>query len=161
MHTSTFFSFIAGVVDTADKLSIAKISANLRKKSKRSKWDMVLRAQGKPIYEINLKLKISCQTPFKLVIHAYGKKKSRKKSADVFCTCSPVEREMKDTDMNAVPGPEESHSATNGREELKIKTINLYLKVWWQHATLFGFILVCSSTQYRGWYHNGTHVDNC
>jgi hypothetical protein len=51
-------------------------------------------------------------------------KKSRKKWADVFCTCSPVEREMKDTDMNAVPGPEESHSATNGREELKIKTIN-------------------------------------
>jgi hypothetical protein len=77
MHTSTFFSFIAG------KLSIAKISANLRKKSKRSKWNMVLRAQGKTIYEINLKLKISCQTPFKLVIHAYGKK-SREKNRWMF-----------------------------------------------------------------------------
>ncbi len=42
----------------------------------------------------------------------------------LYGTCSPVEREMKDTDMKAVPGPEESHSATNGREELKIKTIN-------------------------------------
>jgi hypothetical protein len=31
---------------------------------------------------------------------------------------------MKDTDMKAVPGPEESHNATNGREELKIIMLN-------------------------------------
>ncbi len=34
-----FFSFIAGVIDTAEKLSFAKISASFRKKSKRSKLD--------------------------------------------------------------------------------------------------------------------------
>ena len=35
-------------------------------------------------------------------------------------TCSPVERERKETDMKAVPGPEESHRATSGREALNI-----------------------------------------
>jgi hypothetical protein len=34
-----FFSFFAGVVDTADKHSFANISANFRKKSKWSYWD--------------------------------------------------------------------------------------------------------------------------
>ncbi len=61
-YISKFFSFIAGVVDTADKNSYANISANFRKK-----FEMVLMehsgAQGKLIYEKNLKLKISCQTP--------------------------------------------------------------------------------------------------
>jgi hypothetical protein len=60
---SKFFSFFAGVVDTADKHSFANISANFRKK-----FEMVLMgysgARGTLIYEKNLKAKISCQTPF-------------------------------------------------------------------------------------------------
>jgi hypothetical protein len=39
-------------------------------------------------------------------------------------TCSPVEREINDTDMKALPGPEESHSATSGREALNISFLN-------------------------------------
>ncbi len=56
---------IADVVDTADKLSSAKISMNFWKK-----LEALLMgysgAQGTLIYEINLKLKISCQTHFNL-----------------------------------------------------------------------------------------------
>jgi hypothetical protein len=62
IHTS-LFSFTAGVVDTDDKPSFAIVSANFRKK-----FEMVLMGysgvRGKMIHERNLKLKISCQTPF-------------------------------------------------------------------------------------------------
>ncbi len=58
---SKFFSFFAGVVDTADKHSFASISVNFFKK-----FEMILLgysgAQGTQIYEKNLKSKISCQT---------------------------------------------------------------------------------------------------
>jgi hypothetical protein len=36
---SNFFSFFAGVVDTADKYSFANIFANFRKNSKWPYWD--------------------------------------------------------------------------------------------------------------------------
>jgi hypothetical protein len=53
IYTLTFFSFISGVVDTADKHSVANISANFRKK-----FEMVLKrysgAQGKMIHEKKL-----------------------------------------------------------------------------------------------------------
>ncbi len=64
MYTSKFFSFIAGVVDNADKLSFAKMYANFRKKIEMFQMGYS-GARGKLIHEINLKLKISCQTPFK------------------------------------------------------------------------------------------------
>jgi hypothetical protein len=51
---SKFFSFTNGVIDTNDQLT--NISASLRKK-----FEIDL---GKLISEKNLKLKISCQTPF-------------------------------------------------------------------------------------------------
>ncbi len=61
---SKFFTFFAGVVDTADKHSFAKY---LREFSKR--FEMVLMghsgARGTLIYEKNLMSKILCQTPFK------------------------------------------------------------------------------------------------
>ncbi len=56
-----FFSFFAGVVDTADKHSFVIIFAIFRKNSKRSQWD----TQRPGGHKKNLKLKISCQTPFK------------------------------------------------------------------------------------------------
>jgi hypothetical protein len=60
---SKFFYFFAGVVDIADKHSFANISANFRKNTK---WLMGHSgARGTLIYEKNLMLKISCQTPFK------------------------------------------------------------------------------------------------
>jgi hypothetical protein len=63
---SKFFSFFAGVVDTADKHSFANISANFRQK-----FEMILMgysgARGTLIYKKNLMSKISCQTPFKIV----------------------------------------------------------------------------------------------
>ncbi len=37
-YTWNFFSFIAGVIDTAEQHTFAIISANFRKKSKRSQW---------------------------------------------------------------------------------------------------------------------------
>ncbi len=53
-YISNFFSFIAGVVDTADKHSFANISANFKKK-----FEMVLMGHSgvrrKLIYEKNLK----------------------------------------------------------------------------------------------------------
>jgi protein involved in sex pheromone biosynthesis len=56
------FSVLAGVGDTADKHSFADISENFRKKFK-----MIFMGysgvRGKLIYEKNLQLKISCQTP--------------------------------------------------------------------------------------------------
>jgi hypothetical protein len=59
-----FFSFFAGVVDTADKHSFANIEFS-------KKFEMILlgysEAQGTLIYEKNLKSKISCQTPFKFL----------------------------------------------------------------------------------------------
>ncbi len=60
MYTSTFFSFITGVVDTADKHSF------LKKKSKRPKGIPVRYsgARGRLIHKKNLMQKISCQTPF-------------------------------------------------------------------------------------------------
>ncbi len=56
--------FIAGVVDTADKHSFTNISANFRKKSKRSLM-IYSGARRTLIHEKKLKSKISCQTPFK------------------------------------------------------------------------------------------------
>ncbi len=63
MYTSKFFSFIAGVVDTAYKLPFAKISANFRKKIETVQMGYS-GAQGKLNHDINLKLKISRQTTF-------------------------------------------------------------------------------------------------
>jgi hypothetical protein len=60
------FLFYRGVADTADKHSFANISANFRKNSKRSYWD-TQGPGGKLIHVQNLKLKISCQIPFKLL----------------------------------------------------------------------------------------------
>ncbi len=57
--TLKIISFIADVVDTAYIHSFVNISANFRKKFKYSG------AWRKLIHEKNLKLKISCQTPFK------------------------------------------------------------------------------------------------
>jgi hypothetical protein len=66
MYTSKFFfSFIAGVVDTADKHSFAKISTNLRKQFETAQMGYS-GARGKLIHEKNLKLKISSQTPLKM-----------------------------------------------------------------------------------------------
>ncbi len=58
-----FFSFIAGVVDTSEQPLFAIISANFRKKSKRSQRH----AQGPGGHDLQKKLtsKISCQTSFK------------------------------------------------------------------------------------------------
>jgi hypothetical protein len=57
-----FLSFFAGVVDTADKHSFAPRIFE--------KFVMILMGysgvRGKLIYEKNLKLKISCQTPFNI-----------------------------------------------------------------------------------------------
>jgi hypothetical protein len=62
MYTSKFFSFIASVVDTADNFHSRKSPQIL------TKFETVLMehsgAQGTLIHEINLKLKISGQTPF-------------------------------------------------------------------------------------------------
>jgi hypothetical protein len=58
-YTLKIISFITDVVDTAGKHSFVNISANFRKKLKYSG------AWRKLINEKNLKLKISCQTPFK------------------------------------------------------------------------------------------------
>ncbi len=64
---SKFFSFFAGVVDTADKHSFANISANFRKK-----YEMVLMgysgARGTLIYEKNLMLKIRVRLPLRIVL---------------------------------------------------------------------------------------------
>ncbi len=78
MCSSKFFFFIAGVVDTSDKLSFAKISA----KKFAKKFEMVLMgylgARGTLIHEKNLKLKISCQTLFKFQNCAHGGDERRK-----------------------------------------------------------------------------------
>ncbi len=59
-------NFYGRCVDTADKHSFAKISVNFRKNLKWSLWDTHYSgARGTLIHENNLKLKISCQTPFK------------------------------------------------------------------------------------------------
>ncbi len=65
-YTWKFFSFIAGVVDTADKHSFVIISANFRKKL--NDPNGILRGQGDTDLRKNLKSKISCQTPFKQII---------------------------------------------------------------------------------------------
>jgi hypothetical protein len=57
------FSVIAGVVDIADEHAFANISEKFRKNLKRSSSD-TQGPGGKLIHENNLKLKISCQTPF-------------------------------------------------------------------------------------------------
>ena len=58
--------FITGVNDTGDKQLFANISANFRKKLKMAPMEY-LEAWGTLIHEKNLKSKISCQTPFKVV----------------------------------------------------------------------------------------------
>ncbi len=76
-YTWTFFSFIASV-DTAEQHPFAIISANFRKKSKRSQWH-TQGPGGHWFTTKNLRSKISCQTPLKhslftrkrrLVLHA-------------------------------------------------------------------------------------------
>ncbi len=57
--------FIAGVVDIGDKYSFGNISANFQKNSKRSNG--ILGGLGDTDSWKNLKLKNSCQTPFKWV----------------------------------------------------------------------------------------------
>ncbi len=59
-----FFSFIAGVVDTAEQHPFAIISTNFRKKSKRSQRH-TQGPGGNWFRKKNLKSNISCQTPFK------------------------------------------------------------------------------------------------
>ncbi len=61
------FSFIAGVVDTADKHLFAIFSANFWKKVETIHMGYS-GARGTLIYEKNLKSKVSCQTPFKLCL---------------------------------------------------------------------------------------------
>ncbi len=61
---------IACVVDTGDKHSFANISANFRKKSKPAPMEY-LGAWGTLIHEKNLKSKISCKTPYKIVNLVY------------------------------------------------------------------------------------------
>ncbi len=65
-YTWKFFSFIAGVVDIAENHPFAIISANFRKKLKRSQWH-TQGPWGTLIYENDMKSKISYQTPFKPV----------------------------------------------------------------------------------------------
>jgi hypothetical protein len=58
-YTLKFFSFIAGVLDTAEQHLFAIISANFLKKIE------MARGQGDTYLQKNLKSKISCQNPFK------------------------------------------------------------------------------------------------
>jgi hypothetical protein len=58
------------VVDTGDH-KIVNIAANFRKNLKRPHWD-TQRVRGKLIHEENLKLKISCQTPFVHIVEMQG-----------------------------------------------------------------------------------------
>jgi hypothetical protein len=67
-YTSKFFSFIADVIGTSDKHSFPIISANFRKNSKQSQWDTQW-PRGTLIK--NMKLKISCQTFFKLYLSLF------------------------------------------------------------------------------------------
>ncbi len=91
MHTSKFFSFIAGVVDTANKHSFTIIFANFRKK-----FEMIIMVYlgvgGTLIYEKNLKSKISCQTPFK---YFQAQKRLCKASEDKLLLSSILCTEMK------------------------------------------------------------------
>jgi hypothetical protein len=57
---------MAGVVDTGDKRSYLNISANFAKKFKMAPMEY-LGAWGALIHEKNVKSKISCQAPFKLI----------------------------------------------------------------------------------------------
>jgi hypothetical protein len=88
--------------------------------------ETLLRAQGKPIYEINLKLKISCQTPFKLIIRAYGKNKVAKKIGGCFLylfSCWEGDEGYRHERCSGSRGVTQRHQRTGGAENQNDKLI--------------------------------------
>jgi hypothetical protein len=69
----------------------------------------------------SLKAKFDLQYRYRYPTCDVNVRKAKIKVPVAVNTCSPVDRERKETDIKAVPGPEESHSATKGREELQNK----------------------------------------